>query len=48
MFGLPMTTSVVVFGFPLFWIVYTLVFLWRSRDWDDQEPGPPTRGTNTE
>ena len=38
MFGLPVTTSVVVFGFPVFWIVYTLVFLWRSRDWDDQDP----------
>lgn len=46
MFGLPVTTSVVVFGFPVFWIVYTLVFLWRSRDWDDQDP--ETRGTNNE
>ena len=35
MFGLPLETSLVVFGFPLFWIVYTLVFLIRSRGWED-------------
>lgn len=38
MFGLPLFTSVVVFGFPVFWIGYTLVFLWRSRRWDDDTP----------
>lgn len=35
MFGLPFETAVVVFGFPLFWIVYTVVFLLRTRDWVD-------------
>ena len=37
MFGLPAATAWVVFGFPLFWVVYTLVFLWRTRHWDDDE-----------
>ena len=35
MFGLPFTTSLVVFGFPAFWILYTVVFLYLSRDWPD-------------
>ena len=35
MFGLPLETSVVVFGFPVFWIVYTLIFLRRTRHWED-------------
>lgn len=33
-FGLPAETFLVVFGFPLLWIVYTLVFLRLSRNWD--------------
>lgn len=48
MFGLPLATSIVVFGFPAVWIVYTLLFLWRSRDWDDQDPASTTRRTNAE
>lgn len=35
MFGLPLETSVIVFGFPAFWIVYTIVFLLRSKSWDE-------------
>ena len=35
MFGLPLSTLLVVVGFPLFWILYTLVFLPLSKDWDD-------------
>ena len=27
-----------VFGFPLFWIIYTAIFLYRTRDWDDESP----------
>jgi len=34
MFGLPIETTLLVFGFPAFWILYTLVFLYRSRHWD--------------
>ena len=37
MFGLPLETSVLVFGFPLFWIVYTAIFLLRSRDWESPD-----------
>ena len=33
MFGLPLETSLLVFGFPVFWILYTIVFLVVSRDW---------------
>jgi hypothetical protein len=33
MFGLPIETALLVFGFPVFWILYTIVFLYRSRDW---------------
>jgi len=35
MFGLPIETALMVFGFPVFWIIYTAVFLYRSRDWDE-------------
>ena len=34
MFGLPAATALLVFGFPLFWICYLLVFLYVSRDWN--------------
>jgi len=37
MFGLPIETTLLVFGFPLFWIVYTIVFLYRSRHWQKDE-----------
>jgi len=33
MFGLSLETSLLVFGFPLFWIIYTIVFLLRTRHW---------------
>jgi len=34
MFGLPFETTLLVFGFPLFWILYLIGFLYVSRDWD--------------
>ena len=41
MFGLPLETFFWVFGFPIFWILYTLVFLYRTRYWpsskDDED-----------
>ena len=39
MFGLPAETAAMVFGFPLFWVIYTIVFLLKTRDWeaDDSE-----------
>ncbi len=41
MFGLPTTTTLLLLGFPLFWVLYTAVFLWLSRDWPqrDREQG---------
>ncbi len=33
MFGLPLGTTLLVFGFPIFWILYLIVFLVVSRDW---------------
>ena len=33
MFGLSIETSLLVFGFPLFWILYTIAFLVLSKDW---------------
>ncbi len=35
MFELPWSTTLVVFGFPLFWVLYTLLFLLRTRNWED-------------
>lgn len=40
MFGLPAATSWVLFGFPAFWIIYTVVFLIKSKNWpDDSDHG---------
>lgn len=35
MFGLPISTTLLVFGFPLFWIVYLVVFMIVTRNWVD-------------
>ena len=37
MFGLPAETALLVFGAPVIWIIYTAVFLIRSRNWQDDE-----------
>lgn len=34
MFGLPASTAFLVFGVPLLWVLYTLVFLIVSRKWE--------------
>ena len=33
MVGLPSATAWVVFGFPIFWIAYTVIFMIVSRGW---------------
>ncbi len=40
MFGLPWSTTLLVFGFPLLWVLYTVGFLIVSRRWarDGDEP----------
>lgn len=37
MFGLPIETALLVFGFPLFWILYTIGFVYVSRNWHREE-----------
>jgi hypothetical protein len=37
MFGLPWSTTLLVFGFPLAWVVYTLGFLVVSKDWEREQ-----------
>ncbi len=39
MFGLPLETSLLVFGFPALWVAYTAVFLYLSRDWRAEAEG---------
>jgi hypothetical protein len=41
MFGLPLSTSLLVFGFPLFWVIYTIGFWLLTRHWPgrDQQEG---------
>lgn len=39
MFGLPVETALLVFAFPVFWILYTIVFLIVSRNWKRDETG---------
>lgn len=33
MFGLPMSTTLIMGGVMLFWVVYTLVFYARTKNW---------------
>jgi hypothetical protein len=37
MFDLPLTTTLLVFGFPAFWILYTIGFLIVTRNWSRAE-----------
>jgi hypothetical protein len=36
MFGLPTSTTLLIFGFPALWIVYTIGFLVVTRNWTDK------------
>ncbi len=38
MFGLPLSTTLLVFGFPVFWVLYTIGFLILTRNWKREEP----------
>ena len=38
MFGLPLSTTLLVFGFPAFWILYTIAFLFLTRHRKRQPP----------
>lgn len=39
MFGLPFATTFLVFGIPALWVLYTVVFLFLSRDWENDGEG---------
>jgi len=41
MFDLPLSTTLLLVGFPVFWIVYTIAFLVVTRNWRNDEPPPP-------
>jgi hypothetical protein len=34
MFGLPWATTLLLFGFPALWVIYTIAFFLYSRDWE--------------
>ncbi|MGM0694086.1 MAG: hypothetical protein ACQEUN_11900 [Pseudomonadota bacterium] len=45
MFGLPTATTWLVIGVPVFWVLYTLGFLWVTRDWPGlKRDEPNSRG----
>jgi hypothetical protein len=37
MFELPLSTTLLLVGFPLFWVAYTIVFLLKTRNWGKTE-----------
>ena len=39
MFGLPLDTTCLVFGFPAFWVLYTAIFVFLSRHWQSEDDG---------
>ena len=43
MFGLPIETLALLFGVPVLWIAYTLVFLAVSRKWSRSSHEPAER-----
>jgi len=36
MFGLPLTTTLLIFGFPVFWVLYTIGFFVATRHWSEE------------
>ena len=43
MFGLPIETTLLLFGFPVFWIIYTIVFFLKTRYWIQQSDSKEDR-----
>lgn len=37
MFGLPTSTTWILFGIPALWVLYTLIFVYRSRHWKAED-----------
>jgi hypothetical protein len=40
MFGLPLSTTLLLVGFPLLWVAYTVIFLVVTRKWDQRANQP--------
>ena len=40
MFELPLSTTLLILGFPLFWVAYTVIFLVVTRKWDQTTKSP--------
>ena len=40
MFELPLSTTLLLLGFPLFWAAYTVIFLLLTRNWDQTTKRP--------
>ncbi len=40
MFELPLSTTLLILGFPLFWVAYTVIFLLVTRKWDQTTERP--------
>ena len=40
MFELPLSTTLLILGFPLFWVAYTVIFLLVTRKWDQAAKRP--------
>ena len=40
MFGLPAETALLLFGFPVFWILYLVAFMYLSRNWERDSASP--------
>ncbi len=40
MFELPLGTALLLLGFPLFWVAYTVIFLLATRKWSQETDGP--------
>lgn len=48
MFELPLSTTLLVFGFPAFWILYTIGFLIATRNWSRAESERSAEGSGGE
>lgn len=47
MFGLPTSTALIIFGIPAIWVIYTLVFVFRSRHWKAEDVEETTTASAT-
>lgn len=46
MLGLPVSTTLIIFGIPAIWVIYTLVFVYKSRHWSVEDVDESTDATS--